>query len=95
MIYILWLRENTEANDITINSYLRRKMAFLYYCIECNLLHKPDVDYCSFSAYKTWVFENYLLGTGNRISTPLNVHIGNLNFEDGTITLCKIKNRKQ
>lgn len=31
--YILWLRENTEANDITINSYLRSVRAFLYYCI--------------------------------------------------------------
>lgn len=31
--YILWLRENTEANDITINSYLRSVRAFLYYCM--------------------------------------------------------------
>ena len=91
--YILWLRENTEANDITINSYLRSVRAFLYFCMEdkyiptfkiqlikaekkiketytddelVRLLEKPDVDNCSFSCYKTWVFENYLLGTGNR-----------------------------
>ena len=120
--YILWLRENTEANDITINSYLRSVRAFLYYCMECNyipsfkiklikaekkiketytddelmrLLQKPDVNNCSFSCYKTWVFENYLLATGNRISTALDVRICDLNFEDGTITLCKTKNRKQ
>lgn len=74
-------------------TYAGRWLFFILYRVY--LLHKPDVDNCSFSAYKTWVFENYLLGTGNRISTPLNVHIGNLNFEDGTITLCKIKNRKQ
>lgn len=36
--YILWLRENTEANDITINSYLRSVRAFLYYCMECNYI---------------------------------------------------------
>lgn len=54
--YILWLCENTEANDTTINSYLRSLRAFLYYCMECN--------YSSFSCcYKTWAFENYLLGT--------------------------------
>ena len=120
--YILWLRENTEANDITINSYLRSVRAFLYYCMECNyiqsfkiklikaekkiketytddelmrLLQKPDVNNCSFSCYKTWVFENYLLATGNRISTALDVRICDLNFEDGTIILCKTKNRKQ
>ena len=120
--YILWLRDHTEANDITINSYLRTVRAFLYYCMECNyissfkislikaekkiketyseedlikLLQKPDVNRCTFSNYKTWVFENYLLGTGNRISTALNVKIGDINFESGVITLRKTKNRKQ
>ena len=120
--YILWLRENTEANDITINSYLRSVRAFLYYCMECNyiptfkislikaekkiketytdeelarLLEKPDINTCSFSCYKTWVFENYLLGTGNRISTAMDLHIGDINFQSATITLRKTKNRKQ
>ena len=120
--YVLWLRENTQANDITINSYLRALRAFLYYCMDCNyipsfkmtlikaekkiketysneelerLLQKPDVNKCTFSTYKTWVFENYLLGTGNRISTALNVHISDVNFESGTISLRKTKNRKQ
>ena len=120
--YILWLRENTEANDITINSYLRSVRAFLYFCMEdryiptfkiqlikaekkiketytddelVRLLEKPDVDNCSFSCYKTWVFENYLLGTGNRISTALDLHIGDINFQSGIIILRKTKNRKQ
>lgn len=120
--YILWLRDNTEANDITINSYLRSVRAFLYFCMEDNyiptfkiqliraekkiketysdeelmrLLEKPDVDNCTFSCYKTWVFENYLLGTGNRISTALDLHIGDINFQSGVIILRKTKNRKQ
>lgn len=120
--YILWLRENTDGNDITINSYLRSLRAFLYYCMECNyiphfkiklikaekkiketysdeelerLLTKPDVNSCSFSQYKTWVFENYLLATGNRISTALDVHISDVDFAGGTITMRKTKNRKQ
>lgn len=120
--YILWLRENTEANDITINSYLRSVRAFLYFCMEdryiptfkiqlikaekkiketytddelVRLLEKPNVDNCSFSCYKTWVFENYLLGTGNRISTALDLHIGDINFQSGVIILRKTKNRKQ
>lgn len=120
--YILWLRENTEANDITINSYLRSVRAFLYFCMEdryiptfkiqlikaekkiketytddelVRLLEKPDVDNCSFSCHKTWVFENYLLGTGNRISTALDLHIGDINFQSGVIILRKTKNCKQ
>lgn len=32
--YILWLRANTKANDITINLYLWSVRAFLYFCLE-------------------------------------------------------------
>ena len=38
------------------------------------LLAKPDLNSCSFTEFKTWVFENYMLATGNRLSTALNVH---------------------
>lgn len=120
--YILWLRENTNGNDITINSYLRSMRAFLYYCMDCGyipqfkiqlikaekklketytddeiqrLLKKPDTNTCTFSTYKTWVFENWLLGTGNRISTALNIRISDIDFENGTITMRKTKNRRQ
>jgi integrase/recombinase XerD len=118
--YILWLRDNTQANDITINSYLRAVRAFVYYCQECGyvehfkihlikadkevketytneelarLLAEPHTT--SFSTYKTWAFENFLLGTGCRISTALNVKIGDVDFENGLITYRKTKNRKQ
>lgn len=118
--YILWLRENSEANDITINSYLRAVRAFVYYCQECNyvapfkirlikadkevketytseelarLLEEPDTQ--SFSVFKTWAFENFLLGTGCRISTALNVKIEDIDFINGLITYRKTKNRKQ
>lgn len=120
--YILWLRQNTQANDITINSYLRAVRAFIYYCQECGymesfkihlikadkeikqtysdaelerLLEEPDTSKCTFSTYKTWAFENFLLGTGCRISTALNVKIGDLDFGNGLITYRKTKNRKQ
>lgn len=59
------------------------------------LLVKPDVKTCKFTEYKTWVFENYMLATGNRISTALNVRICDINFKDGTILLRKMKNRNQ
>lgn len=120
--YILWLRENTKANDITINSYLRSLRAFCYYAMDCKyipsfkinlikaekkiketytqeeltlLLKKPNINTCSFSEYKTWVFENYLLGTANRISTALEIQICDINFESGMIMLRRTKNRNQ
>lgn len=120
--YILWLRSNTSANDITINSYLRSLRAYLYYCMDVGylpqfkiklsktekkiketytdselerILSKPNIHTCSFSTYKTWVFENYLLGTGNRISSALDIKIGDIDFDDNFITLRKTKNRRQ
>lgn len=59
------------------------------------LLSKPDTNRCSFSEYRTWVFECYLLGTGNRIQTALDVKIEDIDFSGRTITLKKTKNRKQ
>lgn len=60
-----------------------------------NLLQKPDVTKCTFSEYKAWVFENYLIGTGNRISSALNLKIKDIDFEGGTLLIRKTKNRKQ
>ena len=59
------------------------------------LLAKPDINTCSFTEYKTWVFENYMIATGNRLSTALNVKIKDIDFSNGMITLSKTKNRRQ
>ena len=59
------------------------------------LLAKPDVNKCSFSEFKTWTFENYLIATGNRLSTALSIKIGDIDFENGIIKMSRTKNRKQ
>ena len=59
------------------------------------LLAKPALNSCSFTEFKTWVFENYMLATGNRLSTALNVHIKDIDFDNGMIMLRKTKNRRQ
>lgn len=58
------------------------------------LLKKPNLKHCEFNEYKIWVFSNYLLATGNRISTALNLKISDLDFDNGIIQLNKVKNRK-
>ena len=120
--YILWLRQEHSANEISISSYIRSIRAFLYYCMNCGyikqfkipipkvekkiketysdddlivLLEEPKIEKCSFSEYKTWAFENYLIGTGNRISTALNIQIKDIDFENALITLKHTKNRRQ
>ena len=57
------------------------------------LLKKPNLKKCSFSEYKIWVFSNYLLATGNRISTALNLKIEDIDFPNGLIQLNHTKNR--
>lgn len=59
------------------------------------LLKKPNVKQCTFTEYKTWAFENFLLGTGVRISTALNVKIGDIDFHNSLICLRKTKSRVQ
>ncbi len=58
------------------------------------LLKKPDIKDCDFTEYKTWVFSNYLLATGNRISSALNLRINDLDFDNLLILVNKTKNRK-
>jgi integrase/recombinase XerD len=59
------------------------------------LLRKPDVSKCNFAEYRNWVIVNYLLATGNRASTVVNIKIENVDLDNETIILTKTKNRKQ
>jgi integrase/recombinase XerD len=58
------------------------------------LLKKPNLKNSDFTEYKIWVFSNYLLATGNRISSVLNLKIGDLDFDNSLISVNKSKNRK-
>ena len=59
------------------------------------LLKKPNLKKCSFAEYRTWVLENYLIATGNRLNTVRNLHISDLDFENNLIYMTTTKNRKQ
>lgn len=120
--FIVWVRETHNANDITVNSYLRTVRAFAYYCMDNSylphfkihipkatkkmketytdrelgiLLKKPNKRECTFTEFKTWAFENFLLGTGVRLSTALDIKIKDVRFEDELIFLGQTKSRVQ
>jgi Site-specific recombinase XerD len=59
------------------------------------LLKKPDMRKCDFCEYRNWVIVNYLLSTGNRVSTVISLHIEDIDFDAHIIRLTKTKNRKQ
>lgn len=59
------------------------------------LLKKPNTKTCTFKEYQMWVYSNYLLATGNRISSVLNVKIKDLDFDNLYIRISKTKSRRQ
>jgi integrase/recombinase XerD len=59
------------------------------------LLKKPDTKKCDFAEYRNWVISNYLLATGNRLSTVCNVKIGDIDFKNHEILLKTVKNKRQ
>lgn len=58
------------------------------------LLKKPNKDKCSFTNFRLWVFSNYLLGTGNRISSALDLQICDLDMDNSLIHIRNTKSRK-
>lgn len=58
------------------------------------LLKKPKDD-CSFAEYRSWVVINWVLATGNRISTVINMKIKDVDFEDNMINVNTQKSKKK
>lgn len=58
------------------------------------LLKKPDIKKSSFREYRTWAVINFLIGTGCRISTLINVKIEDIDWENELIAYTHTKNKK-
>lgn len=58
------------------------------------LLKKPRND-CSFAEYRSWVVVNWVLATGNRISTVINMKITDVDFEDNMININIQKSKRK
>lgn len=120
--YALYLVNNTNNNNTSVNTRLRGLRAFLYYAMRMAylqtfkielikaekkiketytddelaiLLKKPNVKTCNFTEYRDWVIINYVLATGNREATIVNIKNYDVDFENEVIKLQKTKNRKQ
>ena len=58
------------------------------------LLKKPDVRKCIFSTYRSWVIVNFLLSTGIRQNSLVNIKIKDLDFDNAVVYVNATKNRK-
>ncbi len=58
------------------------------------LLKKPDVRSCNFATYRSWVIINFLLSTGIRQNSLVNIKIKDLDFDNNIVYVNVTKNRK-
>ena len=92
IVYFCQGKKYIQRFDITINAVEPDiKPVFTKYELD-KLKKKPDKR--DFVAYRTWVMIQYLTATGNRISSVLELDVGHIDFENGTITVNRQKNRK-
>lgn len=57
------------------------------------LLARPRT--ASWVEWRTWAAVNYMVATGNRVTTLLNIRIRDVNFTENTIYLSTVKSRRQ
>ena len=58
------------------------------------LLKKPNVKQSTFTEYKSWVIINFLLSTGIRQNSLINIKIKDIDFSNCVVNINVTKNRK-
>ena len=58
------------------------------------LLRNPDVHKCIFTTYRSWVIINFLLSTGVRQNSLVNIKIKDVDFDNSVVYVNTTKNRK-
>lgn len=58
------------------------------------MLKKPNLKKCTFQEYKCWVIVNFLLSTGIRQHSLINIKIKDIDFDNEVVYVNVTKNRK-
>lgn len=72
-----------------------KKIKEVYTDEEIKLLIKKPKQKCLFTEYRNWVITLYLIATGNRLRTIINIKNGDVDINNQVIMLKKTKNHKQ
>lgn len=75
-----------KAQEPIIETYSEQELKLL--------LKKPDIKKCTFVDYRNYMVINFLLGTGCRASTLVNIKIGDLDLINDLITYRHTKNKR-
>lgn len=94
ILYYLMQKEYIETFKIRKPKY-DRPIKEVYTDAELKLiLKKPNIKSCSFAEYRNWVLVNFLISTGQRKNTVMNLKIKDIDLQNGLMTLRVVKNRK-
>ena len=93
-VFLYWCMANEYTPKFNINLIKEDTPAKTVYTdAELKILiKKPKTT--DFAEYRNWVIVNYLIGTGNRLSTIVYLNKGDVDFENKTVILRHTKNRK-
>lgn len=58
------------------------------------LLRKPDIKKCSFTTYRSWVVINFILSTGIRVNSLINIKVKDIDFSNEVVYINTTKNRR-
>ncbi|MDU4789006.1 MAG: tyrosine-type recombinase/integrase [Clostridium sp.] len=58
------------------------------------LLKKPDIKKCSFVTYRSWVVINFILSTGARVNSLINIKVKDIDFNNEVVYINTTKNRR-
>lgn len=58
------------------------------------MLRKPNLKQCTFQEYKSWVIVNFLLSTGIRQHSLVNIRVKEIDFDNEVVYVNVTKNRK-
>lgn len=94
-VFLYWCMDNEYINRFKINKIKQQEEKIRFFTDEelKKLLVEPSKD-CFYVEYRTWVMICFILATGCRISTLINIKIEDIDMNAKTIDLRHLKNKK-
>ncbi|HNW87849.1 MAG TPA: site-specific integrase [Candidatus Limiplasma sp.] len=83
-----------EKRNITVKS-VEADIKDCYNEAEIERLLRRPKDDCSFAEYRSWVVVNYVLATGNRVSTIVSLKIKDIDLVENMVSVNTQKNKRK
>lgn len=95
-VFVNWCMNNALLfNDVKIDMVKVQEAPIKAFSDEdLFLIMQKPTNQNDFIEWRTWTIINWVLATGNRAATIIDIHIGDIDFKNKEITLRHTKNKK-